>query len=109
MNGDTGWFNARLKNLREAQKKLNKKATKTSIRKSSTRRVSSAVDQAAIDKAIVDDVIFLKSLVVSDKNMDIFIQKLNFTRIHRNKMLLDKNIHLKEQFPYFFTNPEMVT
>lgn len=92
-----GWFNARLKNMRGAQKKLttNNNSNRRSARRSKIPNPS-------------DDVIYLKSLVVSDENMPIFIEKLNSTRGHRMEMLLDKNIHLKEMFPYFFTHPDLV-
>lgn len=107
MNGDIGWLNVRLKNLRGAQKKMTTK--RRSVRHSGrTSRISIAADQQTVDQRIAEDVIFLKSLVVSDENMKIFIEKLNSTRAHRMEMLLDKNIHLKEQFPYFFTHPELI-
>lgn len=97
-----GWFNARLKNLRGAQKRL---AAKTnSVRRSG----SLVVDQRDADQRNAEDVIYLKSLVVSGETKDTFMEKLNSIRRYRMEMLLDKNINLKEQFPYFFTNPELV-
>lgn len=97
-----GWFNARLKNLRGAQKRL---AAKTNpLRRSG----SLVVDQRYADQRNAEDVIYLQSLVVSGETKDTFMEKLNSTRRYRMEMLLDKNINLKEQFPYFFTNPELV-
>ncbi|XP_055306986.1 uncharacterized protein LOC129571243 [Sitodiplosis mosellana] len=55
-----------------------------------------------------EDVVFLKSLIVTEENMAIFAEKLNFTREYRLKLLLDKEIHLKEWFPYFFTHPQLI-
>lgn len=98
----TGWINARLKYVREQQNKLNQNPNE-------------ATDNNNLDEVIMtddmatDDILFLKSLVVCEDNMVIFIQKLNATRSYRQKMLLDKSIHLKEQFPYFFTHPHLVT
>lgn len=106
MKGDSGWLNARLKNLRAAQKKL---TNACSVRRSNTMsRASDANHQQTVKQKMVEDVIFLKSLPVSNENMNIFIEKLNSTRAHRMEMLMDKSIHLKEQFPYFFTNIELV-
>lgn len=83
-----------------------------SIVEGSTRRSSGIPNEVAntvkVNQA-ANDVIYLKSLVISEQNMDIFIEKLNSTREHRRNMLLDKNVNLKEQFPYFFTNPKTVT
>lgn len=107
MNGDVGWLNVRLKNLRGAQKKLTTKR-RSGRRSGRTSLTSVAADQQSAEQKIADDVIFLKSLVVSNENINIFIEKLNSTRARRMEMLLDKNIHLKEQFPYFFTNIELV-
>lgn len=100
VNGDKGWFNVRLKNIRELQKRLNKSAN--------NQLDKSVASDNSLEEAATEDILFLKSLVVSEENMHIFLQKLNSTRTHRQKMLLNKEINLKEQFPYFFTNPQLV-
>lgn len=68
-----------------------------------------AMEPYVDDESIAEqDVQFLKSLIVTDENMSIFAEKLNSTRKYRLKLLLDKGIHLKEWFPYFFTHPQLV-
>lgn len=68
-----------------------------------------AVEPYVDNESIAEhDVLFLKSLIVTDENMPIFAEKLNSTREYRLKLLLDKEIHLKEWFPYFFTHPQLV-
>lgn len=101
VSGDNGWFNARLKNVRVAQRKL-AGSDRTS------RRISRASGVTDANYSAANDVIYLKSLIVSEENMEIFIEKLNSTRNYRLIMLQDKTVNLKEHFPYFFTNPEMV-
>lgn len=64
VNGDKGWFNVRLKNVRELQKRLNKSAD-TQLDKSMATDTSSEVTAA-------EDILFLKSLVVSEENIHIF-------------------------------------
>ncbi|XP_031639195.1 uncharacterized protein LOC116351255, partial [Contarinia nasturtii] len=107
LNGDKGWMNARLKYVREAQSKLNKSANNVSL--NTSQQVQHITSSDDVDETVAAaEVIFLKSLVVSDENMETLLQKLNSTRTYRHKILKDKNIHLKEQFPYFFTHPHLI-
>lgn len=107
MNRDSGWLNIRLKTVRENMKQLNLNAANVSMNRSLLNQ-SMAIEEVCDDSVAANDIVFLKSLLVSDENMDTFWEKLNSTRSYRHKMLLDKNTHLKEQFPYFFTRPDMV-
>lgn len=104
MKGDKGWFNARLSYLREVQNKMNK-SDKSKVSNSS--QLDENASPISDDEAI-SSVLLLKSLVVTEENMETFIQKLNLTREYRQRMLLEKSINLKEQFPYFFTHPLLV-
>lgn len=88
--------------MRDQQNKLNPSSKTDANGNERLERV------AVSDEIAADEVRFLKSLPVIEENMDIYIQKLNLTRNYRQKMLLDKEINLKEQFPYFFTHPQMV-
>lgn len=107
MKGESGWLNTRLKTIRENLKKLNSNAANDSMNRSLLNQ--SLANEEIIDDAVAaDDVVFLKSLPVSDESMDTILQKLSSTRTYRQKMLLDKKIHLKEHFPYFFTHPDLV-
>lgn len=103
INGDKGWLNARLKHMRDVQRKLEKNNAEN----------DSIINESQLNESVLEvtaqaDIVFMKSMVISDDKMDILLQKLNSTRKFRQAMVLDKSIHLKEQFPYFFTNPELV-
>lgn len=106
--GDNGWMNARLKTVRNARNKLNR-----SVANHSTSNVTANtqdmdnVDEIG-DETAANEVTHLKSFNISEFNSEVFLQKLNSTRKYRNKMLLDRAIHLNEQFPYFFTQPQLV-
>lgn len=52
-----------------------------------------------------NDVDLLKSLIVSDANLEVFKVKLNATREYRTEMMKKKETEFKEHFPYFFTHP----
>lgn len=105
--GDNGWLNARLKNVRNVRNKLNRTANNSTLNVTANTQDMENVDEID-DQTAAKDVIHLKSFDISEFNSELFLQKLNSTRKYRNKMLLDKEIHLKEQFPYFFTQPQLV-
>lgn len=56
-----------------------------------------------------NDVAILKTTIVKPENMDIIKEKLRKTVNYRLKMLENKEIDLLENFPYFFTNAELVS
>lgn len=100
LNGDSGWINSRLKNIREAKNKLNKKKTSMANEHQIIEQLSDA--DAETELAL------LKTITVDSETMTRIIQKLNSTRTYRHKLLLDKEINLKEWFPFFFTHPKLV-
>lgn len=106
LKGDRGWFNARLNYLRSVQNAMNKSASNKSQNRSQLN--TTVLNDDCNDEAAAADILYLKSLPINDSNLEIFTQKLNSTREYRQKMLLDKSINLKEQFPYFFVKPELV-
>lgn len=55
-----------------------------------------------------DTIQSLKSFVVNEENMEFFKAKLFETAEYRFKMLQNKQIDLRVEFPYFFTCPELV-
>lgn len=52
---------------------------------------------------------FLKSAIIDQTDLEILKQKLNSTRSFRANMLQDKNIDLRENFPFFFSHPSLVS
>lgn len=105
VKGDKGWINARLTYLRSVQNNLNKSTSNATLKGSQSNVV---VAQTIDDETAAAEVLLLKAMVVSEENMETIIEKLNLTREYRQKMLLDKNMNLKEQFPYLFTNLSLV-
>lgn len=55
-----------------------------------------------------NDVEFLKSVIVNDRNLESIKAKLISTSEYRSKMLEDKEIDLRIEFPYFFISPNLV-
>lgn len=60
------------------------------------------------DEKQKEDLDFLKYCVVNDISEDVLIAKLNSTRDLREKIIRDKNTDLRENFPFFFSHPELV-
>lgn len=61
------------------------------------------------DSDAAKDVDWLKSTVVNEKNMAEIKEKIKLTSTHRKKLLIDMSTDLLELFPYFFTNPKLVS
>lgn len=67
-------------------------------------------DEAEMKKVIED----LKQIVVNDNSFDLVCNKLRDCRPFRDQIMSDKNtsddkINLLENFPYFFTDPRLVS
>lgn len=56
-----------------------------------------------------EDYEFLKSAIIDQTDLEILKQKLDSTRSFRANMLQDKNIDLRENFPFFFSHPSLVS
>lgn len=56
-----------------------------------------------------EDLDYLKYCVVNDAMDDTFIQKLNSTREIRKKIMDDQQTDIREHFPFFFVNPNLVS
>lgn len=56
-----------------------------------------------------DDLLFLKSAVIAQTDLDVVKRKLNTTRSLRADMMQNKNIDLREHFPFFFSHPFLVS
>lgn len=50
----------------------------------------------------------LKSVVVNEQSIGFIKTKLAETTEYRLKMLQNKDVDLRVEFPYFYTNPELV-
>lgn len=108
MSSDGGWLNARIKNLRDAQNKIKQKQV-VEVNESSSENVGSA-NQKQLDNNEAKSVIAsLKSIAVSPETIAEVMQKLEITREYRQNVLLSNmELNLKQEFPYFFTHPDLV-
>lgn len=57
---------------------------------------------------IADKLSYLKYTIIDKNNMEIIKEHIRATAIYRYNMLMDKNIDLLENFPFFFTHPALV-
>lgn len=67
--------------------------------------MESVVDSESLQR---NDVRSLRTMVVNDGNMNFIREMLFKTREYRAKMTRDKKIDFRVEFPFFFTNPELV-
>lgn len=51
----------------------------------------------------------MKSMIVNEQNIPLIKEGLVKTMQHRLDMMQDRKIDLLENFPYFFSNPELVS
>lgn len=107
MSGEGGWLNSRIKNVREAQNKLKQKQ-QTEINENSPENAVSGEPKEISDDEAKAIITSLKSTVIEPGKMREVMQKLALTRKYRKKMLANKELNLKEQFPYLFTDKNLV-
>lgn len=55
------------------------------------------------------DLLYLKHAVIKDQNPETIVQKLKSTRKLRDDMCAKLETDYREHFPFFFTNPELVS
>lgn len=55
------------------------------------------------------DLLFLKTAVINRENLDSVKQKLKATLDHRLRMMDNKEMDLMENFPFFFSHPQLVS
>lgn len=66
------------------------------------------VEQVLSEEEAEELVSNLKFLVVNDDNIDTIKKGLLKTLQYRSKLLTEMKLNLREYFPYFFTNPNLV-
>lgn len=57
----------------------------------------------------MDDMLYLKTVVVSDANIDEIRRKLQITRIGRDELIKNDSVDYLEHFPCFFARPNLVS
>lgn len=78
------------------------------LRQKNSRRSKKRNHDEIDNDSIMDDLDSLKSTVVNKQNVDFIREKLKSTLNYRVEMMRDLSTDLLENFPFFFSNPEMV-
>lgn len=99
---NSGWLVMGMKNLRL------RKGIKKEV-KEKEKAANQTGNGTYSDSDAAKDVDWLKSTVVNEKNMVEIKKKIKLTSAHRKKLLNDMSIDPLELFPYFFTNPNLVS
>lgn len=78
----------------------------------STRKSTSERNSNQLDESMTEHIQYFKSVVVNDSNMPnmpiIIKSKLEATVTERKAMMKNKQMDLLENFPFFFTLPDLV-
>lgn len=72
------------------------------------KRKSDPLESEQKYESVKEDLEYLKSALVNTQNMETFRTKLKATLDCRMEMVRDLHVDLLENFPFFFSNPEMV-
>lgn len=77
-----------------------------SIDENGARNVNSGLENR--EELVQNDIEFLKSITVNEGNMQIIKVKLSSSAEYRMQLLRDHHVELRVEFPYFFTDPDLV-
>lgn len=101
--GDNGWINRRLTYMKECQKNNERHAI--NLNENNNNR---SENQNICDKNAETDLEHLKKMLIRDCNITEAVEKLNSTRKYRKVLALDKNMDLRQKFPFLLSNPKLV-
>lgn len=73
---------------------------------SNSQGISDEADSVQISPE--EDLLFLKNCIIKDTKIDVVTSKLNSTRFLRKNMMANRNIDLRESFPFFFSDSQLV-
>lgn len=96
-----GYLNTKKKNERYAEKTCQRDQNESNNNDS----FEGAIDVTERQK---QDIEVLKATIVNESNLPEIQTKLKSTLAYRQKLLENRELDLKEFFPYFFTDPELV-
>lgn len=98
--GENGWLTRRLNYIKVCKKNL---ADATELAEQSLNESTESLDNAKRDLE------WLKTNLIRKSDRNDLIKKLNSTRELRKEMLKATETDLREQFPFFFAEPELVS
>lgn len=95
--------------LKNDRRQIQKKRTSNLIVNQSL-DLDTSISNIGIETAQYKEYVFeLKNLIVRPENMELFKEKLKLTYNFRQEMIKsNNNLDLLENFPYFFSSPELV-
>lgn len=99
-----GFIVAKLKYLRSVAKHQKTKEVERPVQ-----ATSNAMESLQLTSNTEADCDFLQSVVINAENMAEIKQKLKATEEYRDDLIDNKNMELVERFPYFYSNPELVS
>lgn len=86
------------------------------IKRANNQKKDDPTESADVDPAVdasneyrMDSLLFLKTTVVTDKNVTEFQKHLEITLTNRLKMISDDSTDFLEEFPFFFVRPALVS
>lgn len=107
MSANNGYIDNRLKYLRSRQKPVCSEQRTAGEDRFDFSETVNVID--SIDERAKEDVEFLKSVVAKSDNIEIIKSKLSQTVAYRSTMLKNDQLCYRIEFPYFFTNPDLVS
>lgn len=79
------------------------------LQKNVQNQASSPLSQTVDPELSMNHMLWLKTVVVSDNNIEEIRTKLELTRARRDEIVLNDMVELMQEFPFFFTHPQLVS
>lgn len=102
MLGDNGWITRRLIYVKDIQKNIEKHARGVNKDTSPARN---AIDETQAEF----DLDSLKKMMTRNFNISEAVEKLNSTRKYRKLLMAKKETDVRQKFPFFLVNPQLVS
>lgn len=104
MIGDNGWINRRLLYMKECQKNIDKH-----VRSNNNNNNDAHQNQNDMcEKNAESELEALKRMLIRDCNITEAVEKLNSTRKYRKELTLNKDMDLRQKFPFLLSHPKLV-
>lgn len=102
--GENGYFTRRIKYIKSRKANRQRELNATLA---SNHEISFDSNEISLDQQ-KEDLDFLKYCVIGNADENVLVERLNTTRELRRKLMSDENSDIRTNFPFFFSNPELV-
>lgn len=102
--GEAGWFTRRINYVRTCRKNIQAQSRTVN---EDLNDIQESMENIAIDSQ--RDYESLRTEPIDMNNRDMLVRKLNSTRELRKVLLNARETDLREQFPFFLVQPQMVS